>query len=117
LAFTQTYQSVTNVYNVEGTLVLTAQSKPDDLAQQIAAVRAALAAEPALDAPTRAQAAAELDKAEAASKAEKPDGTTIKGHLESAGKMLTSAASVASGAATIAKTLFALGTWAAAVLL
>jgi chromosomal replication initiation ATPase DnaA len=115
MPFNQTFGTVNNVYNVEGSLILTANSSPQDLAAQLAALRSEIAAMAGLPEPHRRAVESELAAAEAASAAPSPDGATIKSHLDKAGATLESAAGFAERAGAFAKTVFSVGKWAFAL--
>jgi hypothetical protein len=110
------YKRVQNVYNVDGTLILSAESRTPDLVREIANMRAQVAALDELEGSTRQEVTAELAAAEAESKTAAPKGATIKAHLDSAAGALEGASGVAENAGKLAKTLFDIGKWAAALL-
>jgi len=116
MVFNQTFNNTTNVYNIAGSLILNAQSTPADLAREIATARATVDAAHELAPDVRAAATQALDAAEAESKAAQPKGATIKGYLDTAAETLEGAASVVAKAGGLAKTLLAIGAWAASVL-
>ena len=111
----QFHGPVTNVYNVEGTLILSQDSSAEDLARELSAMRSKLEAA-GLDPTTRKAAEAEIAAAEAEAASPAPKGGTIKRHLDAAAGTLESATSVASSVAGLAKTLFSMGKWAAVLL-
>lgn len=116
MVFNQTFNNTTNVYNIAGDLILNAQSTPADLSREIATARTAVAETPELAPEVRATATAALDAAEAEIKAGKPQGATIEAHLKTAAQALEGATGVVLKAGALAKTLFAIGAWAASVL-
>lgn len=107
--------SVGNVYNVDGTLILSADSKAPDLIRELVSVRAQIAALPGLAAPVRQQVESSLDAATAEGQAGRPNGTTIKAHLDSAAGTLDSATEVAERASKLAGVLGGIGKWAVAL--
>jgi len=116
MVFNQTFNNTTNVYNIAGNLILNAQSTPADLSREIATARKDIAETPDLAPDVREKATAALDAAEAESKAAKPQGAAIEGHLKTAAQALEGVTGVVVKAGALAKTLFAIGAWAASVL-
>jgi hypothetical protein len=117
MPFTQNFHgTVHNVYNVEGSLILTDKSSPQDLAAQLAALRSEIAGIADLPEDHRRAVETELAAAETESAAPKPSGATIKSHLDKAGATLESAASFATRAGAFATTVFGIGKWAFALL-
>lgn len=104
-----------NIDGVSGDVNLTAQSGAEELGRQLATIRDALARS-SLAEEVKTAAVAQISAAEAAGQAPKPSGIQIKAHLDSAAQTIESAAGVATKVGTLAKTLFGIGTWAAAIL-
>jgi multidrug resistance efflux pump len=110
------YDRVYNVYNVEGTLILTEESRAPDLVRELIRLRAEIDQVPELAAPTREQVKRELEAAESEAQSAQPKGAAIKAHLDNAAGTLESATSVAERAGKLATTLFSMGKWAVTLL-
>jgi hypothetical protein len=117
MAFNLTFNApVTNVYNVEGTLILNSQSNATDMTQQLAAIREEIRTLPDVPAEQRQAVETELAAAEAEGAAQRPRGEVIKTHLETAADTLERAKTVAEKAGAFARTLVNIAKWAAVIL-
>jgi len=112
---------VTNVINaetvhLEGQVALTSESKPEDLARQLAAIKAKVSEIDDLGENRKALATENIEAAEEETRAAKPDGEVIQKNLARAGEILKSSSATITGTAALAKTLYEMGTWAAQLL-
>ena len=103
---------VHNVYNVDGNLILSSESKAPDLIREIENLRAAVAALPALAQPARETIDARLTAAKTEGNAPRPRGATLKTDLDDAAAILKGATGAAEQAGKLAKTLGDIGEWA-----
>jgi hypothetical protein len=113
MPFSQQFNGpVNNVYNVEGSLILGPNSGVDDFKQQLVNVGKQIDHDSALDSSVRKKVASELSAAHAEASSKKPDGSTVKSHLDKAAAVVESASKLTVKTGALAKTLVALGTWA-----
>lgn len=107
---------VQNVYAPGGDMVLNQNSTPSDLAHRIEEMRAQVRALQDIDAASRAAVEAKLEAAEQEGRAARPDAQRLKTLLDTSATTLESATGAADKALGLAKTLFNMGKWVAAVL-
>lgn len=116
MGFKQEYHHVVNVYNINGDLILSAESTREDLAEQLQRIKKELSELPGLPSSTRDQVAAALDEAAKASRSQTPDKKGIADKINNAGTLIEKTSGIAENAIKLAKTLFTIASWVGTVL-
>ncbi len=116
MPFTQSFNNVVNVYNVDGNLILSPASTGDDLTVQLTTIQNELNRAGSLPDNIRAEISAALTEAAVAARSPAPDKKRIAEKIETAGKLIESTSGLADGIVKLAPTLFGIAKWAAACL-
>lgn len=113
MSFAQHFHApVPNVYSVEGTLILSADSKAADLSRVLTELREQIPTLRGVMAPIRRQIEERLEAALAEVATAQPNGVTILTHLEGAAEVLRNTSGAAERAGRFAHTLTEAGRWA-----